>query len=156
MVAAMSCAKDAKEDRCIAGKSSPCACTNGATGAQVCTASGTFEPCVCEAPATTPAPVVPVDAGALQQGASSEAPSAGSAASAGKEKKPTESWYRSCVRQGIQQHIRQNGSRSDLKGAEQTAIFACEMTMGCSGQRECDAKAARSAKAQRDALGKWK
>jgi hypothetical protein len=28
--------------------------------------------------------------------------------------------------------------------------------MGCTGQRECDAKAARSMKNQRDALDKWK
>ncbi len=35
---------------CIAGKTEACACTDGRTGAQICRANGTFEPCLCTSP----------------------------------------------------------------------------------------------------------
>ncbi|MDB4963954.1 MAG: hypothetical protein JWP01_3953 [Myxococcales bacterium] len=146
-----------KDPKCVTGESVACACSTGATGAQVCRASGTFEPCVCTTPSTPPAhPVTdamgPRDAGTVE----ASQPAIADGRQPDTAKKPVESWYRRCVKQGIQDHIRRYGSRSDLKGAEETAIFACEATMGCSGQRDCDAKAARSAKSQRDTLNKWK
>jgi hypothetical protein len=37
----------ATADRCVAGRSVACACTDGRDGAQVCRADGTFGPCEC-------------------------------------------------------------------------------------------------------------
>jgi hypothetical protein len=51
---------------CVEGQSSPCACPNGAIGAQTCKADGTYEPCTCVAKRPPPAPK-PVSAEELQQ-----------------------------------------------------------------------------------------
>ncbi len=46
--------------RCIPGQSAACACTDGATGAQICRDDGTFDACVC-APASDARSAPPVD-----------------------------------------------------------------------------------------------
>lgn len=42
-----SCSAEDGVPRCVAGQASPCACTSGRNGAQVCNAAGAFGPCVC-------------------------------------------------------------------------------------------------------------
>src|SRR5262245_52894926 len=41
------CGGGSKGNKCVAGQSSACACTNGSMGAQTCNADGTFGVCVC-------------------------------------------------------------------------------------------------------------
>ena len=45
----VACTESGSSDtaRCVAGESAPCGCTNGDRGAQVCTAEGVFDSCIC-------------------------------------------------------------------------------------------------------------
>lgn len=71
--------------------------------------------------------------------------------------------YKACVRDAIEYEvasIKRSGGTPDYKEVEKTAVFSCEATNECVGQRECDAKMrAHSEKDQREheqVLDKWK
>ncbi|MBX3161878.1 MAG: hypothetical protein KF773_38305 [Deltaproteobacteria bacterium] len=67
--------------------------------------------------------------------------------------------YRRCVRESIESEIasiRGRGLTPDYKDVEKTAIFTCEATMRCVGERECNAKALGDSKKANEVLERWR
>jgi hypothetical protein len=52
--------------------------------------------------------------------------------------------------------IKRRGLTPSYADVEKTAIFTCEATMGCVGERDCNAKAQRSQSAEDAALNRWR
>ena len=109
---------------------------------------------------TTPQIVSPRDAGAntVKRPTDTEAPETKKRAQEIAPAAKADSPYKRCVRESIEASIadiRSDGQKPDYKAVEKTAIFTCEATMGCVGERECNAKARADKKNEKDVLERW-